>query len=66
MTMITITLSKPILEDVLEAIKKKEASYRSLNNYTKIGLQVAIDEIEQAMAQAKMAKDVQGKDIKLK
>jgi len=54
MTMITITLSKPVLEDVLAVIEKKYLSYRNPSNYTAIGLKIAIEEIKQKMNQPEL------------
>jgi hypothetical protein len=52
--MITITLSKPVLEDVLAVIEKKYLSYQNQSNYTAIGLKVAIEEIKQKMVQPEL------------
>jgi hypothetical protein len=52
--MITITLSKPVLEDVLAVIEKKYLSYRNPSNYTAIGLKIAIEEIKQKMVQPEL------------
>jgi len=54
MAMITITLSKPVLEDVLAVIEKKYLSYQNQSNHTCIGLKIAIEEIKQKMKQPEL------------
>jgi len=54
MTMITITLSKPVLEDVLKVLEKKHLSYQNPSNHTCIGLKIAIEEIQNKMKQTEL------------
>ena len=51
MAMITITLSKPVLETVLAVLEKKYLTYSSGTNFTAIDCKIAIEEIKQKMVQ---------------
>ena len=54
MAMITITLSKSVLETVLAVLEKKYLSYSSGNNFTAIDCKIAIEEIKQKMVQPEL------------
>ena len=54
MAMITITLSKPVLETVLAVLEKKYLTYSSGTNFTAIDCKIANEEIKQKMVQPKL------------
>ena len=54
MAMITITLSKPVLETVLAVLEKRREGYQNGSNHVAIDLDIAIREIKQKMVQPEL------------
>jgi hypothetical protein len=57
MALITITLSKPVMETVLEVLEKRRLGYQNGSNCVAIDLDIAIREIQQKMHQLQLDLD---------